>query len=103
LTARSSGADFANQRQFFRELGVRVQLIRTEEDGKVEENAAIIAATIRTLGDTKIILVSTSKAGPGAAPDIEIKSVALASVVAEALQGRWPDESLIAKLLQSDY
>jgi hypothetical protein len=64
LTDRSSGADFANQRQFFHELGVRVQLIRTEEDGTVEENAAIIAATIRTLGDTKVILVSTSKAGP---------------------------------------
>jgi hypothetical protein len=64
LTDRSSGADFAHQRQFFHELGVRVQLIRTEEDGTVEENAAIIAATIRNLGDTKVILVSTSKAGP---------------------------------------
>jgi hypothetical protein len=64
LTDRSSGADFASQRQFFRELGVRVQLIKTEEDGTVEENAAIIAAYIRALGDTKVILVSTSKAGP---------------------------------------
>ena len=64
LTDRSSGADFANQRQFFHELGVRVLLIKTEEDGTVEENAAIIAATIRTLRDTKVILVSTSKAGP---------------------------------------
>jgi len=240
LTDRSSGADFAHQRQFFDELGVRVQLIKIEEDGTVEENAAIIAATIRTLADTKVILVSTSKAGPEvalalgkilapdetaqvkawisvgglirgtpladyattwpqswivrlmflysrtdfrgipgltttasqarmegiripdrimiveyiavplsgdiyggvrgryvrlrkggpndgltlladellpngiaviepgidhfyAAPDIEVKSVALANVVAEMLQGRWPDEPLIAKPLQSDY
>jgi hypothetical protein len=64
LTDSSSGADFANQRQFFHELGVRVQLIKTEEDGTIEENAAIIGANIRTLGDTNVILVSTSKAGP---------------------------------------
>jgi hypothetical protein len=64
LTDSSAGADFANQRQFFHELGVRVQLIRTEEDGTVEENAAIIAANIRALRDADIILVSTSKAGP---------------------------------------
>jgi hypothetical protein len=64
LTDRSSGADFANQRQFFRELGVRVRLIRTEEDGTVEENAAIIAANIRALRDANVILVSSSKAGP---------------------------------------
>jgi hypothetical protein len=64
LTDRSSGADFAHQRQFFHELGVRVQLIKTEEDGTVEENAAIIAANIRALRDANVILVSTSKAGP---------------------------------------
>ncbi|MBV8815861.1 MAG: hypothetical protein JO271_15330 [Verrucomicrobia bacterium] len=64
LTDRSSGADFANQRQFFRELGVRVRLIGTEEDGTVEQNAAIIAANIRAQPDANIILVSTSKAGP---------------------------------------
>ncbi|HEX6564254.1 MAG TPA: hypothetical protein VF020_08220 [Chthoniobacterales bacterium] len=64
LTDRSSGADFASQRQFFHELGISVQLIRTEEDGTVEENAAIIAANIRVLSGAKVILVSTSKAGP---------------------------------------
>ncbi len=63
LTDKSSGADFANQRQFFRELGVRVELLRTEEDGTVEENAAIIAANIRALRDADAILVSTSKSG----------------------------------------
>lgn len=64
MTDKSSGADFANQRQFFHELGVRVDLLRTEEDGTVEENAAIIAANIRALRDADAILVSTSKAGP---------------------------------------
>jgi hypothetical protein len=64
VTDKSSGADFANQRQFFRELGVRVALLRTKEDGTVEENAAIIAANIRALNDAGVILVSTSKAGP---------------------------------------
>jgi hypothetical protein len=64
LSDKSSGADFANQRQFFHELGVRVDLLRTEEDGTVEENAAIIAANIRALHDADAILVSTSKAGP---------------------------------------
>jgi hypothetical protein len=64
LTDRSSGADFVNQRQFFQELGVRVQLIMTEEDGSVEENAAIIAVNIRAQRDANVILVSTSKAGP---------------------------------------
>jgi hypothetical protein len=38
-----------------------------------------------------------------AAPDISVRSVALANVVAEGLQGRWPDEPLIAKVLQLDY
>jgi hypothetical protein len=64
MTDKSSGADFANQRQFFHELGIRVDLLRTEEDGTVEENAAIIAANIRALRDADAILVSTSKAGP---------------------------------------
>jgi hypothetical protein len=64
LTDKSSGADFANQRQFFNELGVRVDLLRTKEDGTVEENAAIIAAKIRALRDAGAILVSTSKSGP---------------------------------------
>ena len=64
LTDRSSGADFANQRAFFRQLGIRVLLIRTEEDGTVEANAAIIAANIRALRNANVILVSTSKAGP---------------------------------------
>jgi len=66
ITDPTSGADFANQRQFFEELGIRVGLIRTEEDGAVETNAAIIAANLRgrSQAHDKIILVSSSKGGP---------------------------------------
>jgi hypothetical protein len=66
LTDPTSGADFANQRQFFEELGIRVGLIRTEEDGTVEANAAIIAASLRSRRQAhdKILLVSSSKGGP---------------------------------------
>lgn len=66
LTDPTSGADFANQRQFFEELGIRVSLIRTEEDGTVEANAAIIAANLRSrlYSHDRIILVSSSKGGP---------------------------------------
>src|ERR1700739_2499344 len=64
VTDKSSGADFTNQRQFFHELGVRVELLRTKEDGTVVEKAAISAANIRALRDADAILVSTSKAGP---------------------------------------
>jgi hypothetical protein len=66
VTDPSSGADFAHQRQFFEELGIKVRLIRTEEDGTVEANAAIIAANLRSRrqGNDKILLVSSSKGGP---------------------------------------
>jgi len=66
VTDPTSGADFANQRRFFAELGIRVELIRTEEDGTVEANAAIVAANLRSRRQAhdKIILVSSSKGGP---------------------------------------
>ncbi len=62
----TSGADFFYQRQFMHQLGFRVQLILTKEDGTIQENAAIIARTIRAESkpDAKLILVSTSKGGP---------------------------------------
>jgi hypothetical protein len=53
-----------SKQQFFDDLGVRVQLIKTEEDGTVEENAAIIAPAIRALRDNNVILVSMSKGRP---------------------------------------
>ena len=49
-----------------RELGLDVQLAATEEDGTIEENAEIIARIVRaeSRNHSKLILVSTSKAGP---------------------------------------
>jgi hypothetical protein len=66
LTDPTSGADFLNQRTLMRELGVRVQLAATEEDGTIEENAKIIAQIVRAenRNHSKLILVSTSKSGP---------------------------------------
>jgi hypothetical protein len=66
LTDKNSGADFANQRQLMRQLGVDAQLVRTEEDGTIEENAEIIARVIRaeSRSQAKLVLVSTSKGGP---------------------------------------
>jgi hypothetical protein len=66
LSDQSSGADFYNQRQLFRQLGLQVELAATQEDGTIEENAAIIAGLVRsesTMGPG-IILISASKGGP---------------------------------------
>jgi hypothetical protein len=66
LSDRSSGADFYNQRQLFSRLGLHVELARTLEDGTIEENAAIIADTVRTesKSNARLILISASKGGP---------------------------------------
>ena len=66
LSDPTSGADFANQRRLMRELGLNVQLAATEEDGTIEENAEIIGRIVRSesRSHSKLILVSTSKAGP---------------------------------------
>ncbi|HYY30102.1 MAG TPA: hypothetical protein VE860_19310 [Chthoniobacterales bacterium] len=66
ITDPTSGADFLNQRTLMRELGIDVQLAPTQEDGTIEENAQIIAQTIRSQSryHSKLILVSTSKSGP---------------------------------------
>ena len=66
LSDKTSGADFFYERQLMGQLGLQVQLVATEEDGTIENNAAIIAGTIRAeSGDrAKLILVSTSKGGP---------------------------------------
>jgi hypothetical protein len=66
LSDPTSGADFSNQRRLMRELGLNVQLAATEEDGTIEENAEIIGRIVRSESRThsKLILVSTSKAGP---------------------------------------
>ncbi len=66
LSDRSSGADFYNQRQRFRQLGLHVELAATQEDGTIEENAAIIAGIVRaeSQSSTRLILISASKGGP---------------------------------------
>jgi hypothetical protein len=66
LSDQSSGADFYNQRQLFGRLGLHVELARTLEDGTIEENAAIIADTVRTENrpNARLILISASKGGP---------------------------------------
>ena len=66
LTDPTSGADFASQRQMMHELGLDVELAATEEDETIEENAEIIAQIVRSESrhNSKLILVSTSKAGP---------------------------------------
>jgi hypothetical protein len=66
LSDQSSGADFYNQRQLFGRLGIHVKLAGTLEDGTIEENAAIIAATVRaeSKSNARLILISASKGGP---------------------------------------
>jgi hypothetical protein len=66
LSDQSSGADFYNQRQLFRRLGLQVELAGTQEDGTIEANAAIIARLVRaeSKSSTQMILVSASKGGP---------------------------------------
>ena len=66
LSDPTSGADFSNQRLLMRELGLNVRLAATEEDGTIEENAEIIGRIVRaeSRSHSKLILVSTSKAGP---------------------------------------
>jgi hypothetical protein len=66
LSDQSSGADFYNQRQLFRQLGLQVELAATQEDGTIEENATIIAGLVRaeSKSNAQLILVSASKGGP---------------------------------------
>ena len=66
VTDPTSGADFLTQRTLMRELGINVHLAATQEDGTIEENAKIVAQTIRSESryHPKLILVSTSKSGP---------------------------------------
>ncbi|MBV8899094.1 MAG: hypothetical protein JOY92_03155 [Verrucomicrobia bacterium] len=62
----TTGADFSNQRKLMGRLGLKVELVTTEEDGTIEKNASIIAGFIRARSGngTRLILVSTSKGGP---------------------------------------
>jgi hypothetical protein len=63
---RSTGADLARQRALFTRFAVPSVLIETVEDGRVEENARIIANQVALLAQRypRILLVSASKGGP---------------------------------------
>jgi hypothetical protein len=60
----ASGADFAAQRRAFERLGLAHRLIPTQQDGSVENNAAVVAQAVREVASerTNVILVSASKA-----------------------------------------
>jgi hypothetical protein len=59
----ASGADFARQRRLLDRLGIDNRLIVTDESGSVEDNASIIAASVREAGRGRrpVIVVSASK------------------------------------------
>jgi len=63
---QTTGADFARQRRLMMREGFQALLIETDELGTVEDNATIVAAELVRLSEqhSKVILISTSKAGP---------------------------------------
>jgi hypothetical protein len=61
-----SGADFARPRRVIGELGVAHRLAEIDENGTVDENAAMLAGELASLREDgrRVVLVSTSKGGP---------------------------------------
>jgi hypothetical protein len=61
-----SGADFARPRRAIGEFGFAHRLAEIDENGTVDENAAILAGELASLRDDgrRVVLVSTSKGGP---------------------------------------
>jgi hypothetical protein len=59
-----TGGDFAIPRRYLTALGIANRLIETDEAGSVEDNAGQIAATLRTVEDDRVLIVSASKGGP---------------------------------------
>jgi hypothetical protein len=62
----TTGADFALQRRVMGQAGFATLLVESDEIGTIERNASILANELTRLekSHAKIILVSTSKAGP---------------------------------------
>jgi hypothetical protein len=60
-----TGADFRRQRDLLTRLGVANDLVRIDENGRVDDNAETVAAAIRLHASTgrRIVLVSASKSG----------------------------------------
>ncbi len=65
----NSGGDFTRQREVLSKMGFSTRLIKVDENGSVEANAAFIADEIQRFSrhGWDIILVSASKGGPEAA------------------------------------
>lgn len=63
---RTTGADFARQREIMSRQGFQTTLVETDELGTVEDNATLVADSILRMSrqHDKIILVSASKGGP---------------------------------------
>jgi hypothetical protein len=113
-TDPSSGADLAGPRTYLRNCGFDTQLVEVEEDGTIEQNAALIAAAVRKQRSDgkRLIIVSTSIGGPETAVALgkllsvdDLRSVAAWISVGGLLGGtvladqaeRWP-MSWLAKL-----
>jgi hypothetical protein len=79
----STGADFARQRLLLGRQGFRTHLIESDELGSVEANADLIAEALEQLANRheRMIVISTSKAGPEVA-------LALGELVPEASLAR---------------
>jgi hypothetical protein len=62
---RSTGADFARQRELLARLGLEHELVHTDERGSVEDNAHLVLQAIRAQpASARLLLVSASKGGP---------------------------------------
>jgi hypothetical protein len=68
-TAAITGADFARPRRLLASVGFDNRLIEVPSNGSVETNAAAVARTLRDYAGSgrKLIVVSTSSAGPAVA------------------------------------
>lgn len=65
-TDPTTGADFAQFRKLLADHGARTALIETGENATVEDNAVLIADSVRRIAavERRIVLVSGSKGGP---------------------------------------
>jgi hypothetical protein len=61
-----TGADMAAPRKALQKVGFTCHFVETQDDGTIEANADLVAATIRALAPSgrRLIIVSASKSGP---------------------------------------
>ena len=62
----SVGADMAVPRAAIKKVGLACHFVETQDDGAVEANADLVAAAIRSRGQSgrRLIIISASKSGP---------------------------------------